>query len=180
VKGPIIEKALRLNERIRISPIRLIDQNNEQRGVMPTAEALAMARELGLDLVEVSPLDQPPVCRIMDYGKHKYTVKKRQKQQTSHEVQTKEVRLRPKTDEHDRDIKLKRAEKFLEQGHKVQITMLFRGRERQHRDMAMEIFNKIAESFADRSKIERFPRYDGRRMTMVLAPGKTQTSKSSK
>src|SRR5690606_1443803 len=94
-KGP------RLNEQIRISPIRVIDENNEQRGVMETHEALRLARELGLDLVEIAPQERPPVCRIMDYGKHKYLAKKKQKQNTSHEIPMKEVRLRPKTDDHD-------------------------------------------------------------------------------
>lgn len=113
----------------------------------------------------------------MDYGKHRYLLKKKQKQQTSHEVHIKEVRLRPKTDDHDRDIKLKRADRFLAEGHKVQITMLFRGRERQHRDLAILAFKEIAERFKDLAKIEREPRYDGRRMTMVIAPLK-QPSKS--
>lgn len=153
-----------------MTPIRLIDENNQQCGVVPTIEALNRARELGLDLVEVSPVERPPVCRIMDYGKHRYMLKKKQKQQTSHEVHIKEVRLRPKTDDHDRDIKLKRADRFLAEGHKVQVTMLFRGRERQHRDLAILAFKEIAERFKDLAKIEREPRYDGRRMTMVIAP----------
>lgn len=161
-----------MNERIRVSPIRLIDENNEQRGIVSTNEAMARARELGLDLVEVSPLERPPVCRIMDYGKHRYNQKKKQKHNTTHEVQTKEVRLRPKTDDHDREIKLKRAERFLGEGHKVQITMLFRGRERQHRDLAIQAFEQIAQRFGEDVKIERHPRYDGRRMTMVVAPAK--------
>ena len=133
-----------------------------------------------MDLVEVSPLERPPVCRIMDYGKHRYNQKKKQKQQTSHEVLIKEVRLRPKTDDHDREIKLKRAERFLAEGHKVQITMLFRGRERQHRDLAMQAFDKITKRFGDDIKIERHARYDGRRMTMVVAPAKPVSKSPSK
>jgi translation initiation factor IF-3 len=135
-----------------------------------TAEALRMSRDLGLDLVEVAPQERPPVCRIMDYGKHKYLEKKKQKQQTAHQITIKEVRLRPKTDEHDREIKMNRATQFLEQGHKVQFTMLFRGRERQHRDLAEQTFAQIVESFSERAKIERPPRFEGRRMIMVLAP----------
>jgi translation initiation factor IF-3 len=131
-----------------------------------------MAREAGLDLVEVAPLERPPVCRIMDYGKHKYLLKKKQKHQGSHEITLKEVRLRPKTDDHDREIKLKRAERFLEEGHKVQFTMLFRGRERQHRDLAMEAFNEIVARFGEQGKIERTATFEGKRMTMVLAPAK--------
>ncbi len=145
--------------------------------MIDTAEALRVSRELGLDLVEIAPHERPPVCRIMDYGKHKYNLKKKQKQSASHEISLKEVRLRPKTDDHDRDIKMKRAAKFIEQGHKVQFTMLFRGRERQHRDIAMQQFQEIANSFGEACKIERMPKFEGRRMTMVLAPAK-RTAKS--
>lgn len=133
-----------------------------------------MTRELGLDLVEIAPQERPPVCRIMDYGKHKYLQKKKQKQQHahSHEHALKEVRLRPKTDDNDRNIKMKRAEKFLEQGHRVQFTMLFRGRERQHRDLAEMQFREIATYFAESAKLERPAKFEGRRMTMLLAPVK--------
>ncbi len=155
----------------------MIDHNNEQRGVVETAEALRLTRELGLDLVEIAPQERPPVCRIMDYGKHKYNLKKRQKQQQSHEILLKEVRLRPKTDDNDREIKLKRASKFLEQGHKVQFTMLFRGRERQHRDLAFETMTEIVARFQEHTKIERHPKFEGRRMTMVLAPLKAPPKK---
>jgi len=137
---------------------------------MPTAEALAIAHELGLDLVEISPHEKPPVCRIMDYGKHKYDQKRRQKQQQSHEAILKEIRLRPKTDDHDRSIKMNRALTFLKAGHKVQFTMLFRGRERAHKEIAIQAFHHIADSLEEIAKIERAARMDGRRMTMVLAP----------
>ena len=145
---------------------------------METAEALRITRELGLDLVEIAPQERPPVCRIMDYGKHKYNLKKKQKQHASQEITQKEVRLRPKTDDHDREIKMNRAARFLEQGHKVQFTMLFRGRERQHRDRAMAMFQEIVDRFAEATKVERAARFEGRRMTMVLAPAK-RTSKTS-
>ncbi len=155
---------------IRISPVRLIDQDNEQRGVVPTAEAMRLAREVGQDLVEVSPTEKPPVCRIMDYGKFKYDQKKKQKQRTGHAVVLKEVRMRPKTDPHDREIKLNRAKRFLADGAKVQFTMLFRGRERFHRERAMAIFTEIIEEFGDTIKLERPAHIEGRRMTMVVAP----------
>lgn len=148
----------------------MIDENNEQRGVMETHEALRMARDLGLDLVEIAPQERPPVCRIMDHGKHKYNLKKKQKNQHSHEISLKEVRLRPKTDDHDREIKMNRATRFMEQGHKVQFTMLFRGRERQHRDIAMRTFQEIADVYAETAKVERMPTFEGRRMVMVLSP----------
>jgi len=151
----------------------VINQNQEQLGVIPRDEALNLARDAGLDLVEVSPTERPPVCRIMDYGKYKYERKKRQKASAgSHVVTLKEIRIRPKTDTHDREIKLNRAKAFLEAGHKVQITMLFRGRERFHRDRATEIFKSIVEEFGDTVKVERSPSMDGRRMTMVVVPVK--------
>jgi translation initiation factor IF-3 len=172
-----------LNERIRVSPVRLIDQHQEQRGVVPLEEALNLAREAGLDLVEVSPHETPPVCRIIDYGKHLYEKKKRQKAAAqAHVVSVKEIRLRPKTDDHDRQIKLNHARAFLDEGHKVQFTMLFRGRERFFKDRAAEIFAQMVEGLGDAAKIERPAFMDGRRMTMVVAPGKkkSQSSHSTK
>jgi len=137
---------------------------------VPTRDAQLLARDLGLDLVEVAPMERPPVCRIMDYGKHKYNQKKRQKQSTAHAIVMKEIRLRPKTDDHDRMIKLKHAREFLQKGHKVQFTMLFRGRERYLRDYAREKFDDVLRELGDTIKIERPPAQDGRRMTMVVAP----------
>ncbi len=139
---------------------------------MPTDQALAMARELGIDLVEISPTERPPVCRLMDYGKYKYETKKKQKQRQSHEVSLKELRLRPKTDVHDKLIKMKQAQGFLEHGSKVQFTMLFRGRERFHQEMGLETFRSICQELAQTAKVERPPKMEGRRMTMVLSPVK--------
>ncbi|NLK41558.1 MAG: translation initiation factor IF-3 [Planctomycetes bacterium] len=166
---------LRINERIRISPVRLVDENNQQVGVVPVTEALERAREAGLDLVEVSPTSSPPVCRIMDYGKYLYQQKRKIKQnlKKQHTVVLKEIRLRPKTDDHDRDIKLNQAEKFLEKGHKVQFTMLFRGREMMHQQQAQETMNYIIQALQDKAKPERPPVLLGRRMTMVLVPLKS-------
>lgn len=132
-----------------------------------------MARENGLDLVEVSPTERPPVCRIMDFGKFKYERKKRQKvASSSHVVELKEIRLRPKTDTHDRSIKVNHAREFLASGHKVQFTMLFKGRERAHKDLATEIFNGIVEELGETAKLERPPLMDGKRMTMIVVPAK--------
>ena len=161
-----------MNDQIRISPVRLIDHEGVQRGVVPTDEARALARDLGLDLVEISPRERPPVCRIMDYGKHKYDQKKKQKQRSSHVASLKEVRLRPKTDTHDREIKMGRAVRFLNEGCKVQFTMLFRGRERAHQDVGLRVFKDIVQELGEEIKVERPPRLEGRRMTMVLAPVK--------
>jgi len=129
-----------------------------------------MAREAGLDLVEVAPQDRPPVCRIMDYGKWKYLQKKKQKGRSAHEVHLKEIRLRPKTDLHDLAIKMERAREILERGDKVQFTMIFRGRERFHQDRGLEAFQGIIQELGDLVKVERPPRMEGRRMTMILTP----------
>ncbi|MBN2376406.1 MAG: translation initiation factor IF-3 [Sedimentisphaerales bacterium] len=165
---------MRLNEQIRVPQVRVIDQNNDQRGVIPTLEALNMAREAGIDLVEVAPNSDPPVCRLMDYGKWKYDQKKKEHKARvkQHNVTLKEVRLRPKTDEHDRSFKVKRARLFLAKGDKVQFTMLFRGRELAHLDLAEKMLLGIVEDLADVSKLEVPPRKMGRRMTMMLAPDK--------
>jgi translation initiation factor IF-3 len=124
-----------------------------------------------LDLVEVAPNERPPVCRITDYGKWKYQQKKKLKKHV-HEQQLKEVRLSAKTDQHDRSIKVARAREFLNEGHKVQFTMIFRGRERFHQDRGIAVFHAIIEEFAALAKVERPPRTEGRRMIMVLAPTK--------
>ncbi|MBK8270647.1 MAG: translation initiation factor IF-3 [Planctomycetes bacterium] len=160
---------LRVNEQIRISPVRLIDHEKNMIGVVPTDEALRMARDAGLDLVEMSPNERPPVCKIMDYGKHKYQLSKKTKQK-HHEQKIKEVRLRPKTEEHDLDTKMKHARGFLEHGDRVLITMLFRGRERFHQDIAYEMFRDIVKEMADISKVDQPPRIMGKKMSLVLAP----------
>jgi len=137
-----------------------------------TDRARQMAKEAGLDLVEVAPNVRPPVCRIMDYGKWKYQQKKKEQKARSHAKQSelKEVRLRPGTDEHDMHIKLERARDFLAEGHKVQFTMMFKGRQMAHRDIGYGQLKQVAEDFADVAKVENPPRAMGRRMTMLVAP----------
>jgi len=157
-----------VNERIRVPQVRLIDQDGKQVGIVPTPEALRRAREAGLDLVEVAPHERPPVCRIMDYGKWKYQQRKKKKH--THEQQLKEIRLRPNTDVHDRQVKIERAREFLERGDRVLFTVLLRGRERFHIDLAMQMLNEIVENLADVSRLERQPRAEGRRITMTLVP----------
>ena len=161
-----------MNERIRVSEVRLIDQENQQLGIVPVARAMATAEEAGLDLVEVAPTSEPPVCRIMDFGKWKYEQKKRdhKAKQKQHHVVLKEVRLRPKIDDHDRMTKLRKARGFLEKGGKVQFTMLFRGREMAHLDIAVNIFKEIEKDLENIGKVEVMPRRLGRRMTMIMAP----------
>ncbi|MCK6455351.1 MAG: translation initiation factor IF-3 [Phycisphaerae bacterium] len=153
----------------------MIDENGEQAGVVSTDDALRRARDAGLDLVEVSPNDRPPVCKIMDYGKFKYSQSKLK--QKHHEQRLKELRLRPRTDEHDRDIKIEHARKFLEHGDRVQFTMMFKGRERFHQEIGQEAFNYILQVLGELAKVERPPKMEGRRMTMVLVPAKPVTVK---
>jgi len=159
---------------IRVPQVRVIDLNNDQVGIIPTADAMTMAREQGVDLVEVAPNSSPPVCRIMDYGKWKYDQKKKEHKARvkQHNVVIKEVRLRPKTDTHDRGVKVNRARDFLTKGDKVQFTMLFRGREMVHRNLAQATLEGIAEELQDIAKLEVPARQMGRRMTMVMAPAR--------
>ncbi len=159
----------RVNEQIRLTPVRVIDHTGDMLGEIPTAEALRRAREAGLDLVEVDPNARPPVCKIMDYGKHKYQESKRK--QTKHKENIlKEIRIRPKTDPHDKLVKVNRARDFLTKGFKVQFTMMFRGRERAHPQVALAIFDGILEEINDIAKLERASKFEGRRMTMVVMP----------
>jgi len=163
---------LRINERIRVPEVRLIDQDNNQLGIVRTVEALAKAREAGIDLVEVAPGSKPPVCRLMDYGKWKYDQKKKEHKAKvkQHSVVLKEVRLRPKIDEHDLETKVNSARKFLEKGNKVQFTMMFRGREMMHMAIADEQFMSIVETLKDVAKVDSPPKRQGKRMAMVLSP----------
>ena len=157
--------------------VRLIDESNNQVGIIDTREALAKAREVGLDLVEVAPTSDPPVCRVMDYGKWQYEQKRKireahkaQKKDQRHAGTLKEIRLRPETDRHDLDIKLKHAHEFLEKGHKVQFTMFFRGRQMLHRDHGYAMLEQITQSLEDLAKVERPARMAGKRMTLLLVP----------
>ena len=152
----------------------MIDENNNQVGIIETHEAKGLARDAGLDLVEVSPNAEPPVCRIMDFGKWLYEQKRKtkQNQKKQHSLPLKEIRLRPKIDDHDRDIKVNHAIKFLEKGHKVQFTMLFRGREMMHIDLGHQIMEEILETLQGCAKLERGAKRMGRRMTMVVTPAK--------
>lgn len=160
----------RVNRQIRISPIRLIDAENNQVGIVPTQDAMRMAQEATLDLVEVSPNADPPVCRIMDYGKFKYAQKKKERGGTTKVHSTlKELRVRPAIDKHDLSYRLVQGRKFLEQGHKVQVVCIFRGRQMAHPEMGRQVMRSVAEELADISKVEAHPRMSGNRMTMMLA-----------
>jgi len=160
----------RMNERIRVPEVRLIGAEGEQVGVVPTEDARERAREVGLDLVEVAPTARPPVCRLMDFGKYKYEQRKKlqKAREKQHKIRIKGIRLRPKTDEHDFNVKLERARRFLEQGNKVQVTLLFRGREMAHIDLGRGLLIRFSEELAEVSTVERMPKMEGRRMTLLL------------
>ncbi len=153
-----------------MGPVRLIDDEGNQLGVVKSDEALAISREKGMNLVEVAPNANPPVCKIMDFGKFKYEQKKKEHQARvkQHQVVLKEVRLRPKIDRHDLETKLKAARKFLERGDRVQFNMLFRGRERSFVGLGIEVMKAIIEELSDISKVDREPKMEGRRMVMSL------------
>jgi translation initiation factor IF-3 len=159
----------RMNEQIRISPIRLIGAEGEAHGIVPTSQALEMARELGLDLVEVAATERPPVCKIMDYGKFKYAQSKKAHQKT-HQQKLKEIRVRPKTGEHDIETKIQQAKKFLEHNDKVQVNVLFRGREMQHIEEGQRVMNQVLDALQNDCKIESPARMEGKRMVALLAP----------
>lgn len=165
------EHQTRVNEQIRISPIRLIGGAGEQVGVIPTAQALEMAREANLDLVEVAPLEKPPVCKIMDFGKFKFQQKQKQKEKTkTHQQKLKEIRLHPKTDIHDIETKIGQARKFLEHHDKVLVYVMFKGREMQHPEEGKRVLQMIKEKLLDMAKVEKEPSLEGKRMSMMLAP----------
>ena len=166
-------KGLRINGGIRAEKVRLVDAENNQIGIVERLFALEKSREANLDLVEVSPTSDPPVCRIMDYGKWVYEQKRKireARKKTHHTGSLKEVRLRPETDTHDIEVKVKHAREFIEKGHKVQFTLIFRGRQMLHQDKAKEVLNGIVESLNDIAKVDRTGEMMGKRMTLVIAP----------
>jgi translation initiation factor IF-3 len=143
-----------------------------QLGVIPTSEALAKAQDLGLDLVEISPTAQPPVCKIVDYGKFKFDAAKKAREQKKNQVQSelKQIRFRPKTDEHDMAFKIKNSREFIEEGHKVQFEVRFRGRENAHPEVGKRVLDHVAKELMDIAKLISMPRYEGKTMTMTMAP----------
>lgn len=173
------DKELRLNDAITAPKVRLIGADGEQVGVVPLAEANRQAEEADLDLVEVSPNADPPVCRVMDYGKYlfeeskkRHAARKKQKQ-----IQVKEVKFRPGTDEGDYQVKLRNLIRFLEDGDKAKVTLRFRGREMMHQSLGMKLLDRIKKDLEDYATVEQFPKLEGRQMIMVLAPGSSSKKK---
>ncbi len=150
----------------------MIGPDGNQLGIMATREALRIAQEQGLDLVEVAPTAQPPVCRVLDYGKYKFDEAKKQKEarKHAHSMEVKGIRMRPGMAAHDFDVRLKAAHGFLEEGHKVQATLIFRGREAMHSEIGRSVLDRLAQGVSDVGQVERPPLLEGRRMSMLLAP----------
>ncbi len=164
---------VRINERIRLSPVRLVDDEGNQVGVVPVEEALALAREKGLDLVEVAATSRPIVCKIMDYGRFRYEQEKkaREAKKQQHSVEVKEVKYRPNINIHDFDTKTRRARKFIDQGKHVKVTIMFRMREMRRPENGFNLLRRVAEDLADVAKVDRMPdRLEGRDLTMVMRP----------
>lgn len=162
---------MRINEEIRAREVRVVSESNEQLGVMSLKDALAMAEEQQLDLVEVAPTGKPPVCRVMDFGKFRYEQQKREKDaKKKQKVFTlKEVKLRPNIEDHDFYVKLKAAQRFLEEGNKVKVTIMFRGRELSHPELGRKVLMRVAEELKEIANMERDAKLEGRNMTMVMA-----------
>ena len=162
----------RVNEMISVPSVRLIDAEGENHGVVSTSQAMEMAVEAGLDLVEISPQSDPPVCKILDFGKYKYEAQKRKnearkKQKT---IDVKEIKMRPNIDVHDYDVKMRSIHKFLGEGDKVKVTMRFRGREMAHQELGMKVLERVRDDVGEMAKVEQLPKLEGRQMIMVMAP----------
>ena len=169
---PTRDTGPRVNDRIRAPEIRLIGPDGQNVGVVKPEKALALAEQIGLDLVEISPNATPPVCKIMDFGKFKYEQQKREsearkKQKT---IEVKEVKFRPNTDKHDYDVKMKNVFRFLENGDKVKVTLRFRGREMAHQNLGRELLERVAEDVKEIGKVENMPKMEGRQMVMMIGP----------
>ncbi|WP_443147227.1 translation initiation factor IF-3 [Paracoccus spongiarum] len=169
---PTRDTGPRVNERIRVSEIRLIGPDGENVGVVPPSVGLDMARDAGLDLVEISPNATPPVCKVMDLGKFKYEQQKREAEARKKQkiIDIKEVKFRPGTDTHDYDVKMRNVMKFLEGGDKVKVTLRFRGREMAHQDLGLDLLNRVRDDVGEAGKVEAMPKLEGRQMVMMIAP----------
>ena len=172
MRQPPVRKGPRVNELIDVPEIRVVDADGEMVGILSVEEGIDLAYEAGLDLVEISPNAEPPVCKVLDYGKYKYEEQKRKnearkKQKT---IDVKEIKMRPGIDEHDYQVKLRSMLRFLEDGDKVKVTIRFRGRELVHNELGMKVLDRVRDETEELAKVEAFPRLEGRMMTMVLAP----------
>ncbi|MGQ9557499.1 MAG: translation initiation factor IF-3 [Desulfurispora sp.] len=167
-----MSKDFRINEEIRVREVRLVDSEGNQLGIMPTREALRLAEEKQLDLVEIAPQARPPVCKLMDFGKYKYEQNKREKEAKKKQkiINIKEIKLRPNIEDHDFQIKAKNAARFLKDGDKVKATIMFRGREIVHTQLGMQLLQRLAQELKDLGNVERQPKLEGKNMIMILSP----------
>ncbi len=177
--GLLAEKDLRINEAIRMREVRLIDAEGNQKGILPTIEALRMAREAGLDLVEIAPQAQPPVCKLLDYGKYKFDLEKKTRESRKHQkqVRIKEIRMQPKIDGHDLEFKTRHVREFLDEGNKVKVTVRFRGRELAHTELGKVVLDRILEKLEGNFLLERAAQMEGRTMSLLLNPKGTKAKK---
>ena len=161
-----------MNGEIDAPQVRLVGADGEMRGVVTLRDALTAAEEAGLDLVEVAPTADPPVCKVLDFGKFKYEAQKKRNEARKKQkiIEVKEIKLRPTIDVHDYDVKMRSAQRFLEEGDKVKVTMRFRGRELAHQELGMDLLNRVRDQFDEIAKVEQMPRMEGRQMIMILAP----------
>ncbi len=166
------EKELRINEYIRVREVRLIDADGNQKGIVPIVQALQMARDAGVDLVEVAPQAQPPVCKLLDYGKYKFELEKKSRESRKHQkqIRIKEIRMQPKIDEHDLDFKTRHIREFLDEGNKVKVTVRFRGREMAHTELGKEVLDRILQMLEDSFLVEKPAQMEGRTMSLLLNP----------
>ncbi len=172
MKSPPVRSGPRVNGAITSSTVRCIDENGEQLGIISADEAMNRADSAGLDLVEVQPNVDPPVCKILDYGKYKYEAQKRANEARKKQkiVDVKEIKLRPNIDEHDYQVKMKNVRKFIDAGDKVKVTLRFRGREMAHQELGAQVLARVREEMSELTKVEAMPKMEGRQMVMVLAP----------
>ncbi|MBI2255987.1 MAG: translation initiation factor IF-3 [Proteobacteria bacterium] len=170
--APTQDKGPRVNHQINVREVRLVKEDGEMLGVVSTREALTMAADAGLDLVEISPTAVPPVCKILDYGKFKYEAQKRKNEAKKKQkvIEVKEIKMRPGIEEHDYEVKMRAIKSFLEEGDKVKVTMRFRGREMMHQELGMKVLDKVRVELEELIKVESHPRLEGRQMIMTIAP----------
>jgi translation initiation factor IF-3 len=168
----LAEKELRINEYIRVREVRLIDADGNQKGIVPTLQALQMARDAGVDLVEIAPQAQPPVCKLLDYGKYKFELEKKNRESRKHQkqIRIKEIRMQPKIDEHDLEFKTRHIREFLDEGNKVKVTVRFRGRELAHTELGKEVLDRILQILQDSFIVEKPAQMEGRTMSLLLNP----------
>ncbi|HEY9539631.1 MAG TPA: translation initiation factor IF-3 [Kiloniellaceae bacterium] len=161
-----------MNEMITSPQVRLVDENGEQVGVVSTADARRRAESAGLDLMEVSPNAEPPVCKILDYGRFRYEAQKKKNEARKKQkvIEVKEIKMRPNIDTHDYEVKMRSIHRFIEEGDKVKVTMRFRGREMVHQEIGKQVLDRVREEMEPTAKVEQFPKLEGRQMTMVMAP----------